>query len=283
MTDRVEKIGRSTVQHGPFNDRVYLMKLARADTPGILPALDELASREGYSKIFAKIPAWARDFFLDHGYREEAAVPGLFEGKQKGHFVGKYLAPDRRREERAEQVGEILRVAREKAQEEPEAEIPPEFTLRPALPEDTPQMADLYREVFATYPFPIHDPDYLCETMEENVRYFGVWQGEELAALASSEMDLQGRNVEMTDFATRPDYRSRGLATLLLKRMEGEMKRAGMTTAYTIARAYSFGMNITFARADYRFSGTLVNNTNIFGRLESMNVWHKPLSPPPAC
>ncbi len=60
MTDRVEKIGRSTVQHGPFNDRVYLMKLARADTPGILPALDELASREGYSKIFAKIPAWQK-------------------------------------------------------------------------------------------------------------------------------------------------------------------------------------------------------------------------------
>ena len=37
-------------------------------------------------------------------------------------------------------------------------------------------------------------------------------------------------------------------------------------------------MNITFARQGYAFSGTLYNNTNISGNLESMNVWHKPLT-----
>jgi hypothetical protein len=36
-------------------------------------------------------------------------------------------------------------------------------------------------------------------------------------------------------------------------------------------------MNITFARAGYRYAGTLVNNTQICGQLESMNVWYKPL------
>jgi len=34
-------------------------------------------------------------------------------------------------------------------------------------------------------------------------------------------------------------------------------------------------MNITFSRMGYRYSGTLLNNTNISGRLESMNVWYK--------
>ena len=55
------------------------------------------------------------------------------------------------------------------------------------------------------------------------------------------------------------------------------MARRGMRTAYTIARAVSPGMNITFARLGYQFSGTLINNTQISGAIESMNIWHKPL------
>ncbi len=35
------------------------------------------------------------------------------------------------------------------------------------------------------------------------------------------------------------------------------------------------GMNITFAKTGYTYAGTLINNTNISGRLESMNVWYK--------
>ncbi|MEG6551485.1 putative beta-lysine N-acetyltransferase, partial [Desulfocurvibacter africanus] len=68
-----------------------------------------------------------------------------------------------------------------------------------------------------------------------------------------------------------------GLASILLARLEEEAARLGVLTAYTIARAVSPGMNITFARAGYAFDGTLTRNTNIAGALECMNVWHKPL------
>ena len=54
---------------------------------------------------------------------------------------------------------------------------------------------------------------------------------------------------------------------------------AGYLTGYTIARALSPGMNITFARAGYRFGGLLWNNTQICGRLEPMNIWYKSLRP----
>lgn len=30
-------------------------------------------------------------------------------------------------------------------------------------------------------------------------------------------------------------------------------------------------------RCGYTCAGTLTNNTNIGGRIESMNIWHKPL------
>ena len=61
--------------------------------------------------------------------------------------------------------------------------------------------------------------------------------------------------------------------------MDHAARERGHRVAYTIARALSFGMNITFARRGYLFAGTLVNNTNISGRIESMNVWYKRLVP----
>lgn len=39
------------------------------------------------------------------------------------------------------------------------------------------------------------------------------------------------------------------------------------------------GMNITFSKAGYTYSGCLINNTNIAGRIESMNIWHTRLQP----
>jgi hypothetical protein len=48
-----------------------------------------------------------------------------------------------------------------------------------------------------------------------------------------------------------------------------------MKTLYTIARSHSAGMNITFAKKGYLFGGTLINNTDISGKIESMNVWYK--------
>jgi putative beta-lysine N-acetyltransferase len=79
----------------------------------------------------------------------------------------------------------------------------------------------------------------------------------------------------MTDFAILPEFRGDGLAGAMLGGMELTLGRIGISTAYTIARAVSYGMNITFARAGYRYAGTLINNTHIAGGLESMNVWHK--------
>jgi len=149
--------------------------------------------------------------------------------------------------------------------------------LRACGPDDAEDMAALYGAVYASYPFPIHDPAYLLTTMRDHIRYHGAWMDDRLVALASGETCPHAKAVEMTDFATHPDLRGQGLAQHLLARLEEALRAEGFVTAYTIARAPSFGMNIVFARAGYAFGGTLINNTNIAGSLESMNVWHKPL------
>jgi putative beta-lysine N-acetyltransferase len=88
---------------------------------------------------------------------------------------------------------------------------------------------------------------------------------------------MENKNAEMTDFATLPKHRGKNLSYFLLKAMEKEMAVQDYKTLFTIARSASVGMNATFARRDYEFAGTLVNNTLIGEDIESMNVWYKHL------
>lgn len=273
MIDAVERIGHSLIQHGPNSQRIYLMQSSMEDLPGLLDTLDEMVGRNGYTKIFAKVPVGQQDLFLLHGYRMEATVPCFFRGEEAGLFLGKYFSEDREREQQPALIKEILQKAAEK-QQLISAAGNAQGSCRPLFSDDMPAAANLYRTVFASYPFPIHDPDYLCSTMD-HIAYYGVWFDDRLVALASAELDRESANAEMTDFATLPEYQGKGFAGMLLDRMEQDMKDRRIGTLYTIARAYSYGMNITFAKNGYTYSGTLTNNTQIAGHLESMNVWYK--------
>ena len=276
--DQIEQFGSSQIQHGPANDRAYLMKLAREDFPQIIGYVNGLAVLHGYSKVFAKVPAYAQQRFEKDGYRVEAAIPGFYDQREKGVFMARYFHPDRLVDHSADRVQEVLEAARSKASPPQPTALPEDCECRLATPADGPDMAQLYRQVFASYPFPIHNPAYLVESMAENVIYAGIWRRGELLALASAELDRAGKNAELTDFATRADCRGMGLANLLLQRLERQSSKIGIGTCYTIARATSFGMNICFSRNGYRFGGTLVKNTQISGGLESMNVWYKSLA-----
>ncbi|MDH3392397.1 MAG: putative beta-lysine N-acetyltransferase [Desulfobulbaceae bacterium] len=276
MPDQMLNIGASTLQHGHDSSRVYLMELADADMPGLLPKVNVLAKQQGYGKIFAKVPGhWVSDFTND-GFATEAMVPGFYMGNENGHFMGKYLTPDRAHDPHGEEINKILSVARETGVRRAPDPIEP-YTARVCTADDCQEMAACYRSIFPSYPFPVHDPAFLAATMAEHVTYFGIWHGKELAALASAEQYQRSGHVEMTDFLTMPAHRRQGLAGTLLATMDRELTRHGITMAYTIARALSFGMNITFARAGYRHGGTLINNTQICGRIESMQVWYKQL------
>jgi putative beta-lysine N-acetyltransferase len=274
-TDKIERLGNSYIQHGKSNDRIYLMKLSYRDYPDIVNRLSDLARYHGYSKIFAKVPESAGPLFFKQNYEIEAQIPCFYNGEETGLFLGKFLKKDRQNSSDQEMMQSVLKTTEEKNTLSDSPTLPEPMRWRICRPDDVEEMAQAYRHIFETYPFPICDPDYLCETMANTVVYFAVECGEQIVSLASSEICKEDRHVEMTDFATFPEYRRNGLATFLLSVMEEEMRRQGLKLSYTIARALSYGMNITFSRMGYRYSGTLLNNTNIAGRLESMNVWYK--------
>lgn len=277
MNDTIETIGSSILHHGKYNDRIYLLKLSRDDFPGILHELDELASIEKYSKIIAKVPSFSKDGFLKYGYSVEAFIPRFYNGIKDVYFMGKYFTGSRRQNCNPEKIIEILNTAADKSVEVRVAKLPVGFYYKRCDGSDIHQIAEVYRSVFETYPFPIHDPEYIRKTMSGNFIYFSIRNNNKIVALASTEMDMDSQNVEMTDFATLPEYQGNGFGVYLLQKMEDEMHRRNIMTAYTIARALSCGINKIFAKMGYTYSGTLFNNTNISGNFESMNVWYKSL------
>jgi putative beta-lysine N-acetyltransferase len=273
MPDLVAAIGNSTVQHGSENDRVYLMHLADADMPEIPGRLVALAGERGYTKVIARVPAPALDGFFRAGYHVEAAVPGLYRRREDGFFVAMFLDPARSADPSAVLDRRLLL----DGPSDRRTALPEGCRIEEAGPEDAAGIAELYAETFDTYPFPIDDPEHLERSMAGDVRFFVVRRDGGIAAASSAEIDPDGENVEMTDFAVRPACRGLGLSAALLEAMEEAMGDLGMKTAYTICRAGWYPVNRLFAGAGYRYGGTLINNTQICGGCESMHVWHRPL------
>lgn len=276
--DVIEHLSGAEIQHGPVSERVYLMKLGAAEPISLIRELVGMVGREGYTKIFAKVPASKASPFIKEDFRKEACIPGFYRGEEDVLFLGRYFSSDRADEPEGPELDDLLRLALAKGRTSAGNRNRNGGRVRRCGPGDVKQMSGIYHDTFASYPFPIHDPDYLCKTMESHVDYFCVEEDGRMVALAAAEMDKTGGNVEMTDFATVPAWRGMGCATLLLGHMEQEMRKGGIKTAYTIARAVSPGMNITFAKQGYSFAGRLVNNTGIAGAIESMNVWYHTLA-----
>jgi beta-lysine N6-acetyltransferase len=278
QSDMVLHRGNSIIQHGRINNRVYIMKLAPADIPDIIRYAEDLTRKEGYTKIFVKVPESSVEIFANAGYVTEATVPYFFRGKDTAVFMAKYTDPGRKDVPDATPVADVLSTAFGYAGERPSRQLPKGFSLMQAHPGDAEEIAELYRLVFKTYPFPIFDPVYIRESMKGQVRYYIIKKSHQLAAVASCEIDAENLNAEVTDFATNSFFQGMGFAGILLHTMETDMIKEGILLAYTIARALSRPVNIVFSRGGYQYGGLLPNNTNICGSVESMNVWYKKLS-----
>lgn len=275
--DTIEKHKGCIIQHGKCNDRIYLMKIHPSASSNIPKELINLAKENKYSKIFAKVPETKSDHFYNAGFVKEAEILNFFSGETNAVFFGYYLNEERSNEAEVDKLQEILQIALKKEVLNQALNLEDKFIMRKCEKSDVNSMAEIYKKVFPSYPFPIHEPDYLLETMQSHIDYFCIETEGKIIALSSAELDLIAQNAEMTDFAALPSWRGNRLSQHLLSLMEDEVKKKNIKTAYTIARAVSPGMNVTFRKAGYEFGGRLKNNTNISGNIESMNVWYKSL------
>lgn len=277
---------KTLAEEGAYSAEILLSRANRriqvlsyhAEAPGrFVQSLEQLGLSEGLGKVFMKARATDADALIAAGLEREAVIRGYFDGRD-AHVLASYLDPRRRETATREEEAEILRRVQSAARRPEARSLEDGYALVRAEPEDSAALAELYATVFDSYPYPIDDPAYLRETMESHVVYALVRDGAgKIVAAASAETVPGQHSAEMTDFATLPEARCKGLAQHLLASLEGSMREAGIPNLYTIARALSTGMTRTFYNAGYDLTGTLVNNCHIAGRFETMHVWCKTL------
>ncbi len=266
---------QSNILEDKASKRIYVTKLCNKDVPHIIEYLNNISSKNGATKIIVKVPATYCPLFIQHGFQQEAYIPRFFTDKTDVVFMCKYLNEERKKPEK-----EHLKAFQGMFENSPSTCIKTlnrEFQIRELDIKNIPAMISVFKAVFESYPFPIFDAHFLQQSMLNGTRYFGVFAGTELIAVSSAECDTVHKNAEMTDFAVLPTHRGMCLASHLLTTMEQTLLAEEYHTVYTIARLYCIPMNKTFYNAQYQFSGTLTQNTQISGSIQSMNVWYKHL------
>lgn len=271
--DKIEVFDNAIIQHGDYNKRIYVLKFPEQGDRNLVKKLTKKAIDNGYSKVIAKVPKSSLNIFLTTGYKVETTIPKFYNGKEDCCFVSKFTDLSRAvfDPKPLKKFNSVLKNY-DFNDEKPNKNG---FEVRELSLDDAEEITSIYKNVFETYPFPVFDVDYIRKTMKSHVIYFGVFEKGKLLSVSSSEMDVENQNAEMTDFAARHEARGKGLSKILLRVMEEKMKERNIKTLYTMARLNSIPMNKTFMGAGYNYAGTLINNTNISGGIESLNIWYK--------
>ena len=209
--------------------------------------------------------------------RLEASIPGYYQGVEDALFLSRFFTQSREEEVSFDSIQAIIQ--RCKGKTDVRKKNPPgkKITIRRAKLSDIPGISKLYQEIFITYPFPIQEQYYLKKIMSFGVPFCVAETSDGIIASGSCEIDIIASAVEMSDIAVDKKYRGYGLSHMILSFMEDMMKEYQIKTAFTICRAESMQINSLFSSFDYHYGGTLIKNSNICGKFESMNVWHKRL------
>jgi len=236
----------------------------------------ELATAQGLDKIwgFVSLAEWVELSRL--GFVREGTLDGYFSDGP-GIGVAKYLSSERARGKQTAAEDAIMLGAL--AQAGTAASSPPlDYRLRPATPADCLDISATLTAVFASYPTPIDSAEAIAAVMNRGAYFMVAEQGGQLVSVMSADIDREHLTAEMTDCATLTPHRGRGLMQALLAGMEDELRRQGLRSLFTLARATSAGMNIAFARLGYAYRGRFINNCHIAGDWEDMNLWVKLLA-----
>ncbi|MDN5362387.1 MAG: beta-lysine N6-acetyltransferase [Moorella sp. (in: firmicutes)] len=246
---------------------------SQGDEPYLLDAeIKNLARREGLTKILWLLRPEEAPPLLAAGYIIEGRFASYLRGRP-AVWLSYFMTPERRRPLRLAEEELILWRTEKKRLQQEVPELPPPFYLKKVLPEEAPQLARLYGATFVSYPTPVTEVDYLYQSMAADTVYMAVFNGDGLVSAASGVMDKDNLAAEISDCATRPEYRGQGLMRILIKALETELRAKGIITLFSLARALSLGMNSALYQSGYTFRGRFINNCHICGQFEDMNLW----------
>ncbi|PLR81036.1 putative beta-lysine N-acetyltransferase [Bacillus canaveralius] len=260
----------------PFNKRVRIDDYL-GDFTEVMNEAEQLAVESNAEKLILKSRKEDCKRLLNNCYILEAFIDRYFLGSD-AYLFAKFFRDERMAADdwlKEDQIMEGL--SKISLTREPPA-LPDGYTLKKAGASTAESLASLYRQVFAVYPTPLHEPEYVKKTISEGTVYFALYHEGEIVSAASAEVNHFYKNAEMTDCATLKEHRKHGLMKILLLKLEEELVKDGIFHVFTMARALSFGMNAAFKQLGYSYTGRMLKNCFIYNKLEDMNVWTKNLT-----
>jgi len=256
---------KSVISYDRYSDRIDLIKLNDEESDYIIDILEKAVKVRRYSKISAKIAYRNREAFLKKG------------GNEDGLFLAKYFSVERETVRYKEIINKVIHEAAKNKNKNKYCRLllREDLMYRLVKEKDLDELVDFYRRNIKSRLLSVFEYKYIEDFINNNTVYGAICKKEKIIAAVACEVDRENLYAEMTNFAGDENFRGKGLARYLAISMEEEMKKIGIKTLYSVVRAKSFDANILFSKIGFKFSGTLINNTNISGRIESMNVWYK--------
>lgn len=251
-----------------FNERIRVDQYD-GNLRSIVSCIQRIFTDE-YSKCIVKGKCEHVPFFLSESYTYEGFIQSYYSGSD-AHLMTLYNGDWRRNSQTWLEEDQLLAAVRRK-QVSPLKGKP---LMRKGTEADAEKLAALYQQVFAVYPTPMDNPDYIKKVMRNDTIFFLIEEDNRIVSAASAEVNRTYKNAEMTDCATLSEYRKGGTMRHLIKALEQQLLRENIYYAYSIARSRSFGMNAVLHQLDYKYGGRLVNNVRIFQDWENMNLWSK--------
>lgn len=253
-----------------FNERLKIEDY-RGNVDSVHKQIMRLLNEHPFSKVIVKSRQEDWKQFLSLGYQFEALFTGFFNGND-AYSMAMFTENTRRtsdywiyEDETLQQVQEIPRSL--------DVPVASQYKIRKAETSDAIALANLYSSVFEIYPTPMNDPDYIQKLIQhDSIFYVAEYEGKIVSA-ASADINMTYHNAELTDCATLPEHRKKGLMKILIAKLECALKEKQIYCAYSIARSLSFGMNAVFHQRLYEYKGRFTKNCNIYNKLEDMNLW----------
>jgi len=257
-----------------YNRRIRVIDYHADNTQEMVRCLDYLARKNEFSKVFLKARPDDWERLLPYGFILEGVFKYYFNGEH-AYCLSKFYTQERRISMMFDEETEIMESISGISPDQVTPELNPEYKLREGTEADIPQISALYNRVFKTYPIPLNQPQYVELLMDDDYLFMVITHNGEIISCASADVNYKLSNAEITDCASLPEYRGQGLMYTIISAIEKEVQNRGIQCLYSIARALSPGMNTVFKKLGYTFTGRLINNCNIFGKFEDMNLWVK--------
>lgn len=256
------------------NKRVKILDSSNISIQALEKIID-FATLNQAGKIIGNCNLSNLKIFTEAGFCIEGKIAGFFQGKD-AYCLSYFI--DSKRKIAANSVEEDMLINQclkihGKYSARGSNTLP--YSIRTATQRDIGEIVALFSTVFSTYPTPVYDEDYLSQTMNGKILYKVAELEGKIIGIASADMDIENLNAEMTDCATYSEYRGKGVLSNIINELELELKNRNFITLYSLSRAINIGINMVLCKHEYKYAGRLINNCNICGAFEDMNIWTK--------